>query len=403
VTGDGACKNCPDNSGGMGTGPASEEGCQCGPGFTRSPLSSQCVQCAAGQTKDSLGSAACTACATGEYVPAAMQGAGACLIAVPGYMALPNGSGTHQCNAGTFAATAGSSNCSHCEMGEYSSAGATACTSCPTGTAHALSQQTSVTACVPCKAGHFAAQSKSSSCVSCAQGQISMNGSALCFACPAGFHTSSDQGTCDPCLPGTWSGPGESLCLACAAGMHSFSGATACQCERGCFVEAGGASCSLCPPNHWKADTGNHPCTPCPVLSKTSASGSIAASDCLCSAGSFGIVTESSISLTSCQSCPTGTYKSTVGREVCDACPDGAPFSPKGSITEDKCTGLCTTLELSSCHQHATCAKFDHGAECSCGPGYEGDGISCTRCSKDTYKDSTGSDTCTSCGTNSCS
>ena len=100
---------------------------------------------------------------------------------------------------------------------------------CPDGTYTNQTRQTHCNPCeaghecrngdrsVPCPAGYFSKYGQSD-CTSCNVGNYSQVGSSVCLTCPAGKQCVSPDVEPVNCTAGTFSGPGESVCKLCPQG-----------------------------------------------------------------------------------------------------------------------------------------------------------------------------------------
>ena len=155
------------------------------------PESTSCVPCGNGKYSD-LGSVyTCFLCPAGSW---SNTGASVCDSCPSGTYSDEGGTKCTSCSAGTWQSAIGSSSCSHCEAGKYSTVeGATEsdCAICPSGT-YSLKESSS---CSKCLAGSWQSGMGSSNCENCATGTYSTSFGAI---------SSSD---CQDCEPGTYSPP----------------------------------------------------------------------------------------------------------------------------------------------------------------------------------------------------
>jgi len=145
------------------------------------------------------------------------------------------------------------------------------------------------------------------------------------------------------------------VCLPCQANSQSQAGANICGCNPG-YTSIDGWRCTICPVNTFKTSIGNVLCTACGPNSNTNSQ--IGRATCMCNAGFYGEDGQQ------CTACPANS-RSFIGNTIC-TCNTG--FVMIG--------GTCTT----------------------CAAGYTG--LLCTACSEGTFKEDTGSDSCTQCPLN---
>jgi ELWxxDGT repeat protein len=304
----------------------------------------------------SYGSTSCTSCPTGIYTTGSATGSisvSACTICAPGYAGTVTDSGTSSasgcsiCSAGSYSA-AGASTCYSCNMGSYSSTGASMCTPCPLGFYTTGFGSTSV-----------------SQCSVCAQGYA---GTGLSLS-----HPSSEYALlgCTICPPGKYSWNNAALCTSCPVGIYT--------------ADSGSVSvgfCSICAPGYagiiyYAATTRATGCS-------------------ICAAGSYAPAGPSGE--TSCATCPAGTFSSAAGSPVCESCPVGS-YSSTGATSCSLCpTGIYTTNSATESTSISACTI--------CAPGYAGtvtnsgtlNAAGCSICPPGSYA-SAGSTSCTSCPT----
>ena len=114
-------------------------------------------------------------------------------------------------------------------------------------------------------------------------------------------------------------------------------------------------SLSWCPPGTYGPYDGLRPCTPC-------------------EAGSYAALGGQ----TRCEPCRAGYFSDMVGSDNCKQCPGGVLTVGEGSWSTDNCTGpdYCESL-LHNCHAFAACESTLGSFECTCLPGFSGDGTVC--------------------------
>ena len=149
-------------------------------------------------------------------------------------------------------------------------------------------------------------------------------------------------------------------------GFFTASGFTA-------TVSGGPPGCTPCRSGTYKAASNASGCTACPT-NAVSAEASTALSSCVCAAGYTGDAEVGD----DCVACEAGTYKDVSGAATCTAC-------PSNTVSAEASTALIS---------------------CECPAGYTGDagvGEDCVPCETGTYKDVSGSATCTACPSNAVS
>jgi hypothetical protein len=161
----------------------------------------------------------CVACERGKYAPQALTGG--CLTC---------GAGS-QTNNGT-----GSTTCTPCDTGFYSTGGVTGCLKCPGGK-YSPSGQSS---CTNCAAGSFASEAGSPSCADCPGNYYSTAAATSCTLCLRNFYYTLD-GECVVCPIGTdcsVDGGATQELLTIEAGFWRISGSTpvvhACELTEAC-------------------------------------------------------------------------------------------------------------------------------------------------------------------------
>ena len=189
-----------------------------------------CMLCEAG-TYSNVAGTACTSCAPGAFSEVQAIQCSTCSMGT--YSSFPAASTCLICMPGTFSQTGGSI-CSLCGVGQYNSGnGADSCRICEAGTFSSLSGSTMCSLCV---AGAF---STSGICELCASGKfVSSDGASTCESCSQGKFVSArgsrNEGDCLDCGQGYYysrlgvDAPG--MCLACERGKYSTnSTSTACK------------------------------------------------------------------------------------------------------------------------------------------------------------------------------
>ena len=292
--------------------------------YRNTTLPSDCEACPAGKYQDKIGGHACIECPAGTF------------------RASSAASSFHDCVAcgKGGVAGAGSSTCTDCLPGKYSSEerGAS-CELCPKGFYHNMSKATDVSDCKSCAAGKYANVSGMTKCFECAENKTSSQNStdiSNCTCMPGFF---PHEETCQPCEPGSYKDmAGDVECTQCEAGKYNAefnaSHASSCvKCGMGWVAAPGSAVCTQCGPGTYNDNDTALECTECGLGTYVSFARATSESNCsLCEAGTYG--NESGMS--QCHEC--GGNKSTVpgsdGIEDCE-CKEGYfwEYSPEVSST----------------------------------------------------------------------
>ena len=175
---------------------------------------------------------------------------------------------------------------------------------------------------------------------------------------------------------------GNSFCISCGSGATSISPnastfTSTCVCQAGYTLAISGSSCESCPSGYYKSASGNGVCSPCGTgATVKSAAGASYAAACDCLAGY-----QLSANASSCATCPAGSYKGSVGNTACVSCGAGAA------------------------RVSATGTNFS--TSCQCSAGFQPDVIAapsqCVACPVQTFKDVQSNAPCTACPPNSVS
>ena len=372
---------CPANRTTAESGAKVESDCFCARGYGNAEgaaSNSDCALCAPGTIQPNIANRVCEACPVGTST----RWAELVCVCEPGYAGDANDTACTACPADTYKPARGIGNCTRCpEHAVTIPAGAasastaltdctcppgffgengTACTACPVGT---FKSEYGNASCTACPANQTTVGPESTALTDCVCnvtfGRVSGVSDALvCHLCPAG-EKQTRVGTyeCAKCIGGSGTEPGE----------------TVCQCLPGHNGTADDAACDACAVGTYKTERGIGNCTACPADRSTHAVGAVLLDECLC--GPW-LVANASAGDSSCVACPANTFKGGLGDS----------------------TGNCT-----ACPAHTvSSAESDAATDCVCQRGYTGaDGGACTACSRDTYKDATGSAECTPCPDNS--
>jgi hypothetical protein len=396
---------CPTNTSSL-VGSHSINDCSCKMGYT-GPNGGPCTACSAGSFKKIPGYP-CLPCPQGT---SSGTGSASC-TGCPANM-VPDVDDVSRCSCKEGYGLSVEGDCQACASGDFKGiVGNLTCTPCPIG---AFSNQVAATECTTCLENEVTQTTGSSECT-CAVA-YSRNGSAstdTCTACPRG--TVKDvigEMQCVECAVG-WYAPSEAglECLACPSHMTTLGpGASSCVCTAAYGFNASTARCDICTAGTYQNTTRNVSCTPCPV-SEVSAEGSVQCSACAahmhtltdgvapceCMPGYEMLAPDSGL----CTSCAAGHYKAGTGNYHCSACEDNTYTAGVASTTCSACVSNSQTTEPAA--TFCVCVQgyeLDlESAACECAKGYEIDlGLTglCTPCSVNTFKDTTGNDTCSRC------
>jgi len=275
-----ACIECGAGKYLTTTGAAAETACvACGAGKYSSTLGavaeSTCVSCLPSTYSATVGATAASAClacpANSGHALTSQTVIGSCLCN-EGYTG-PNGGTCTACEAGKYKTGAGSAACTDCGANTYSAAtGATdasTCLACPANSGHALAAQTAVGSCL-CNLGFTGPNG--GTCVSCVAGKYKTGaGSAACTDCDANTYSAATGAT------------DASACLECPSSTQSVGGSTAqtsCVCNPG-FTGPNGGTCTACEAGKYKTVTGTAACTDCGANTYSTTTGATAAGTCL--------------------------------------------------------------------------------------------------------------------------
>jgi len=360
----------------------------------------------------------------------------------PGYFSIDGRSPCLICEAGSYAALAGSRNFSSMSLDQsmahpYFS-----------GTEVMFKHVNITLSCVACPAGTFS-KNGSLNCSACGVGEYSFHGASQCHLCPPGtYGREVSASVCGLCEPGKSSLVGQSDCSSCLPGVYASSaGSSSCaQCSIGSFAPSSNTVlCEPCYAGFYQNASGQTMCVVCPESLTTGQKGSKYLDECLalCKAGqegnslysngpalkncrdcvkgtySFNPNTVNGFGATSCLSCGAGKYSQS-GASECSNCSAGT-FGSKtnasscilcaagtyssqlaSSYCKDCIAGLSSIENSSSC---AVCPAGSFSAEKSknctdCGPGrYSAyDGLpNCLICGAGSYNSISRASSCSVC------
>ena len=355
---DKGCSPCGAGKYGISAGVSVEVlSCEaCPSGYIQSELGKPyCLPCSPGKYRAMAGGTKCAVCEQGRYANRSGEDIG-CLPApsgkytgpgniftldVPGgYKAagcqfpfnkgFPGCTTVRLCQAGKFGS--GSSECSACPAGYFSSEGVMNCTECPPGTYSSENYPRIKSRCSSCPAGwhqqavggkkcwscppgRMSQVSGSKECLQCSSGRLSSKeNSKSCVTCPQGYHQEqAGRPGCMPCIVGKYApATGLAMCFDCAEGLfaENENSSTCTPCLEGKFLEEkGGSKCKKC-------DAGR--------VSPVKASS-------MCQQCVEGQYSESR-GMPECKKCPAGWKQTFLGRLSCTLCPMGY-HSGEGAIT----------------------------------------------------------------------
>ena len=186
---------------------------------------------------------------------------------------------------------------------------------------------------------------------------------------------------------------------------YNTVGSFYCECDRG-YTGSDVYNCTACPAGKYKNVTGSSNCTDCPQdtyssvpavqtlsgclrcpLNSDSKAATTNSTDCLCRPGYTWQ------DLQACAECVAGKYKPDVGPHGCTECPAGTYLANTPGVALSGCLGCANNSD----------APAGSGTEssCLCNIGFTGpDGGPCSTCDPGSYKNTTGSATCTLCEAN---
>ncbi|XP_048248760.1 uncharacterized protein LOC124126022 isoform X2 [Haliotis rufescens] len=270
--------------------------------------------------------------------------------------------------------TTSSSGCSlpECPPGRYIN-DSDVCTTCPVGTFQSRQLQRH---CIKCEDGYTTEAEEStnasdckgncspgyqingSSCEPCGHGEYQpLPAQDTCEPCGPDQNTSTtastsrDQctiscgpgqqgqnGTCSPCPEDTFKDQsGHSVCTACAGNVTSVAPRTSCNvmfCDSGVGYDSVEMTCTVCSKGFYKDTRGNTSCTPCPRNYTTAATYTGDVKDCNqmnCEPGFFAHNTDT------CTPCPRGYYKASIGTENCTKCDADKTTQAEASTSQSAC------------------------------------------------------------------
>jgi len=262
-------------------------------------------------------------------------------------------------------------------------------------------------------------------CSACVLGTYKdVNGSAVCTLCPGGKYSAAtaamSEATCSDCPTHSYSHDGSTNVADCACNLgYTGPHGGACEaCAVGTYKEVNGsAACTLCVRGKYSTETGQileSTCKDCPS-NTYSGPGSSAQTGCICNAGYSGPDGGE------CKVCGVGSYKNVNGSSPCvtTTTPDPSTTTPTPTAAPPSTSVICNAGETgpagsctpcsagtfkntSGSHSCSDCpsnsSSLDGSVMCVCAPGFTGpDGGSCEACRAGSYKSVNGSAACTLC------
>jgi hypothetical protein len=301
-----------------------------------------CQGCSAGQYSDSIqGSSSCLQCGPNQISAQASNSCTPCPLNSVNVTV-----DACACNAGYYH----TNECVPCEANYYkSTVGNHACTKCSAPLVGVQTGQISIDSCLPCAENtYFAVNNNESECVAC---------DPLGCLCPPGY-TGDGKIECLPCAQGTWKSiEGSASCTLCPAGFighesNRMNQASACvQCDVNTYAQ--GQTCTSC------------------VNGTAAPAGSDHVSDCIIQSGYTVFTVGIPISLIpalfeanqlSIRPCASGTFKNTNGSTPCLECAAGKYQTMPGQSACVNCP--VNTVQIS----HANKSRLD---SCLCDAGFK--------------------------------
>ena len=215
------------------------------------------------------------------------------------------------------------------------------CPNCPPGQGGGPTYSGHYSDCGPCQDGYYNT-GNSFSCSLCPAGQVAALNHITCVNCPAGSYTTTAYNTGTFANPNWYYSNQAARCTPCPLGTaSSVSGSSSIAdcvtCPPGTFSTGNAAVCAVCPAGTYFPGAGAVFCLPCPPGTFSSATNMISAATCIpCPAGTF-----SPSAAAACSPCPPGTY-SLAGVPACLLCPAGT-YGASAGLKTNACSGLCAS------------------------------------------------------------
>ena len=321
----GICKSCPDNA---DSPQASVDitRCSCNPGYI-GRNGEECVACNPGTYKLGSDPGICFDCPKNTVSPPASGSVLDC-ICQTGYTGA-DGAECAACQAGKFKPSNGSGDCTGCPGGSTSLIASISPLNCTCQPAF----QPTETGCEPCPIGTYKDNSLSQPCTRCPANSTTVAvASQFVTACQCvGGYVGERGGPCKPCNSSSYKIT-YLTCQPCGTGQYSppaSDSIESCVCAEGFYPVQEG--CAPCNPGAFKDRVGDDACDICPGNTTTLNYGSTSSESCTCLPGFHRLNQESS-----CEKCPSDTYKNVSGETGCNPCPQHS-FSPAGSVSIQEC------------------------------------------------------------------
>ncbi|EKX54580.1 hypothetical protein GUITHDRAFT_53027, partial [Guillardia theta CCMP2712] len=212
------------------------------------------------------------------------------------------------CDAGSYVDQTGQFECKLCPANALSPIGSKKLQDCYCTPGYVGDPATGLP-CTACKINYYKANPGIGSCVACPPKSFTyLTASSSiqdCYCEPGYYAVGLDQGqlTCERCLPGY-------------------------------FCKGGHAAMARCPTGMWST-AGNDTCQECPFgseLADVPQSGTV--QDCLCARGYYSANNDAS---PPCAPCPTGFFKASTGLSSCLSCPAGTYAQVSPAVSTDSC------------------------------------------------------------------
>ncbi|OWF52623.1 Fibropellin-1 [Mizuhopecten yessoensis] len=380
------CTKCPSNKATMDDGQTSEDSCVrvCSAGQQYNNVSDQCEPCDKGTWNNANETMKFQQCASCPVNYTTTGGSSTdlsnCTVLDCDPGSYISGDNCLLCPLGTYQPDRYQASCKDCGSNQNTSetgrtmesdcqiwcgpglAGSTTCQKCPLDT---IKPQAGLSNCVSCEES-FANFTSNENRISC----------DVLF-CDKGFqyNGTSSPARCDPCKQGEYKEARgrATLCVTCPPGFTTSGEASTdksncdqLHCVKGEYYDSTNQSCQQCPIGSYKDTVGNTNCTTCGTGFTTAITGATSGDVCtvvVCPAGQKRIAITNS-----CEVCPIGQYQPNQGESNC------IPCSPGTYTTRTTGTDL-----------QSDCVD-------NCSPGYEYNTTSrvCVACGLGTYKSQVG-------------
>ena len=312
------------------------------------------------------------------------------------------------CGVGRYSmrlgATLASEHCLDCPAGLYGvmdvAGHVRECESCARGSWS--NDRARTTPCTPCVVGRYAENEKETSeCKTCDEGTYSNDeGAARCKDCPAGQRQGGTGSKgCNACDPGKYAEvPGQISCVFCPAGFQqSKSNAVACiPCMPGHrSLTMGSLDCDACTEGRFAPQLGtNTTCMSCPTGYYSSSMSGITMALCFaCPTGFY----QGSQRKAECDECGRETFSAQQGQEECSWCPVGWTTSSSGGMSSCQ---MCVPGKYGSAEASQSTNMDERCQDCVAGQFRAAADITpeaCKECESGRYMDLPGMTSCNDC------